>query len=43
MVTERPLIFVDLDDTLFQTARKMPEGEPRIVASLDVQGQPNGS
>ena len=42
MVTERPLIFVDLDDTLFQTARKMPEGEPRIVASLDVQGQPNG-
>ena len=42
MVADRPLVFVDLDDTLFQTARKMAAGEPRMVASLDVQGQPNG-
>lgn len=42
MVVDRPLVFVDLDDTLFQTARKMAAGEPRLVASLDVQGQPNG-
>ncbi len=38
----RPLVFVDLDDTLFQTARKMEEGAPRYVATLDAQGQPNG-
>ncbi len=38
----RPLVFVDLDDTLFQTARKMPEGTPRTPATLDVHGQPNG-
>lgn len=42
MVTERPLVFVDLDDTLFQTARKMPEHSPRVAVTLDVQGQPNG-
>ncbi|MDR0281571.1 MAG: trehalose phosphatase [Paucimonas sp.] len=42
MVNERPLVFVDLDDTLFQTARKMPEHSPRIAVTLDVQGQPNG-
>lgn len=42
MASERPLVFVDLDDTLFQTARKMPEGSPRHVATLDIQGQPNG-
>ena len=39
MPTKRPLVFVDLDDTLFQTARKM-DGEPRFMASLDVNGQP---
>lgn len=42
MASNRPLIFVDLDDTLFQTARKMPEGMPRTPATLDVGGQPNG-
>jgi hydroxymethylpyrimidine pyrophosphatase-like HAD family hydrolase len=42
MHTKRPLIFVDLDDTLFQTARKMPEGVERHVATLDVDGNPNG-
>ena len=42
MSTKRPLVFVDLDDTLFQTARKMPEGVAREVATLDVNGQPNG-
>jgi hypothetical protein len=42
MSTKRPLVFVDLDDTLFQTARKMPEGVARAVATLDVNGQPNG-
>ena len=41
MTTERALVFVDLDDTLFQTARKMGD-EPRYTATLDVDGQPNG-
>ena len=41
MTTNRPLVFVDLDDTLFQTARKMGD-EPRFTATLDVDGQPNG-
>lgn len=38
----RPLFLVDLDDTLFQTARKMPEGARKFVATLDSKGQPNG-
>ncbi|EPV0352014.1 hypothetical protein ACV09X_006303, partial [Pseudomonas aeruginosa] len=42
MGTNRPLVFVDLDDTLFQTSRKMVEGTPRTTATLDVHGQPNG-
>lgn len=42
MNNPRPLALVDLDDTLFQTARKMPEGTPRHAATLDVDGQPNG-
>lgn len=42
MSSNRPLVFVDLDDTLFQTARKMVEGAPRTTATLDVHGQPNG-
>lgn len=42
MQSNRPLALVDLDDTLFQTARKMPEGTPRHTATLDVDGQPNG-
>jgi len=42
MSGNRPLAFVDLDDTLFQTARKMAEGVPRTAATLDVHGQPNG-
>lgn len=41
MANKRPLVFVDLDDTLFQTARKMGS-EERHVATLDVQGNPNG-
>ena len=42
MSSKRPLILIDLDDTLFQTARKMPEGSARHTATLDVDGQPNG-
>ncbi|RXV64561.1 trehalose phosphatase [Burkholderia stabilis] len=42
MSSDRPLAFVDLDDTLFQTARKMAEGNPRTPVTLDVHGQPNG-
>jgi hypothetical protein len=42
MSSNRPLVLIDLDDTLFQTARKMPEGAPRHPATLDVDGQPNG-
>lgn len=42
MVNNRPLALVDLDDTLFQTARKMPEGTPRFTATLDMKGHPNG-
>lgn len=38
----RPLILVDLDDTLFQTARKMPPGSEKHPATVDVAGQPNG-
>lgn len=41
MPANRPLVFVDLDDTLFQTARKMGD-EPRHTATLDVAGNPNG-
>ncbi|WP_426202253.1 trehalose phosphatase [Pseudomonas sp. TWP3-1] len=42
MLSNRPLALVDLDDTLFQTARKMPEGTPRHPATFDIEGQPNG-
>lgn len=42
MPSNRPLVFVDLDDTLFQTARKMAPEAARHVATLDAQGQPNG-
>jgi hypothetical protein len=42
MSNKRPLILIDLDDTLFQTARKMPQGAERHPATLDVDGQPNG-
>ncbi len=41
MLPNRPLVFVDLDDTLFQTACKMGEGE-RFPATIDVDGNPNG-
>lgn len=41
MTTNRPLVFVDLDDTLFQSARKMGD-ESRFAATLDIDGQPNG-
>ncbi|WP_431823878.1 trehalose phosphatase [Burkholderia sp. F1] len=42
MSSNRPLVLVDLDDTLFQTERKMPEGIPRTPATVDGHGQPNG-
>lgn len=38
----RPLVFTDLDDTLFQTARKMPADAVRHTATLDAEGNPNG-
>ncbi len=38
----RPLIFVDLDDTLFQTARKTPADIEKHVATLDISGNANG-
>ena len=38
----RPLIFVDLDDTLFQTARKTPADIDKHVATLDISGNANG-
>ena len=36
----KPLFLMDLDDTLLQTARKMPVDMPRQVAALDKHGQP---
>lgn len=39
MAIKRPLVLVDLDDTLFQTRRKMTV-EPAAVAGLDKHGQP---
>lgn len=42
MVNNRPLALVDLDDTLFQTARKMAEGSGRHPASFDVNDQVSG-
>lgn len=42
MASNRPLALVDLDDTLFQTARKMPPGGPRHPASFDVEGGVSG-
>ncbi|WP_339479846.1 MULTISPECIES: trehalose phosphatase [unclassified Pseudomonas] len=42
MRVNRPLALVDLDDTLFQTARKMPEEAERFPASFDVSGNVSG-
>ncbi|EPM46457.1 Trehalose-6-phosphatase [Pseudomonas syringae] len=42
MSNDRPLIFVDLDDTLFQTARKTPADIEKHVATLDISGNANG-
>jgi hydroxymethylpyrimidine pyrophosphatase-like HAD family hydrolase len=43
MEFNRPLVLIDLDDTLFQTARKMPETDPlRYPASYDVNGGVSG-
>ena len=36
----KPLFLLDLDDTVLQTARKMPPDAPRQVAALDKHGQP---
>lgn len=40
MTTSKPIILTDLDDTLFQTARKMNGTPVARVATLDRQGQP---
>jgi hydroxymethylpyrimidine pyrophosphatase-like HAD family hydrolase len=37
-IKEAPLVFVDLDDTLFQSARKMGQG-PGQVAAVDRRGE----
>lgn len=42
MTDIRPLVFVDLDDTLFQSARKMKDTDHKIPASHGVTGEPNG-
>jgi len=42
MLSNRPLIFTDLDDTLFQTGRKMPKFAERHPASYDAEGNPSG-
>ncbi|HWS39747.1 MAG TPA: hypothetical protein VN247_00485 [Arenimonas sp.] len=42
MSTKRPLVLIDLDDTLFQTARKMNNKVSWHTATLDVNGSPNG-
>ncbi|MGO3541266.1 MULTISPECIES: trehalose phosphatase [unclassified Pseudomonas] len=43
MAFNRPLVLIDLDDTLFQTARKMPEEDQfRYPASYDVNGGVSG-
>ncbi|MFH7423168.1 trehalose phosphatase, partial [Pseudomonas syringae pv. tagetis] len=42
MSNERPLSFVDLDDTLFQTARKAPGDSEKHVATLEIAGNANG-
>ena len=42
MANNRPLALVDLDDTLFQTARKMADGTGRHPASFDVNDQVSG-
>lgn len=39
---KKPLCFVDLDDTLFQTARKMPSDTQRWEASFTAEGKPSG-
>ncbi|MBF8778415.1 HAD family hydrolase [Pseudomonas fulva] len=42
MASDRPLVLMDLDDTLFQTARKMSLDSPRHPASYDVHGDVSG-
>ncbi|BAP43469.1 trehalose phosphatase [Pseudomonas sp. 21LCFQ02] len=42
MSNPRPLILVDLDDTLFQTARKTAPGIEKHPATVDISGNPNG-
>ncbi|WP_109511419.1 trehalose phosphatase [Pseudomonas ovata] len=42
MSNERPLILVDLDDTLFQTARKTAPDIEKHVATVDITGNANG-
>lgn len=36
----KPILLTDLDDTLFQTARKMREDDPRVPAALGIDGLP---
>lgn len=42
MVSNRPLVFLDLDDTFFQTPGKMPEHAWRYPASHNVDGAVSG-
>jgi len=42
MESDRPLILIDLDDTLFQTARKMADDVTRYPASHDINGVVSG-
>ncbi|UFH50798.1 trehalose phosphatase [Pseudomonas sp. KNUC1026] len=42
MACKHPLVLVDLDDTLFQTARKMPSQGARYPASYDLSGNISG-
>jgi len=34
-------VFLDLDDSIFQTRRKCPSGEPLLPAAVDREGAPN--
>lgn len=36
----KPILFTDLDDTLFQTARKMLPAEPKLLVANGADGQP---
>lgn len=35
----KPILLTDLDDTLFQTARKMSPAEPKLLVAKGADGQ----